>query len=1162
MYRLLLFSCLILGSFRLPAQRSYANRSVLAGGSWYQLGVTQPGIYRISGAQLQSMGFSLPLNSAAIRLFGRLPGPLPESAAAVSPAWSDDLTELAIWVDDGGDGLLQAADFLLFYAAGPHAWRPASSGIPESGVRPVPDIYSDTAYYYITAGDPGGSGGSGGSGGGQFPGLAGKRIDTVPASGTATHTVTEFRYRYWHEQDLFNLLSSGQEWLGERFLAEAAQPQSFSVPLRALVPGRPVHIESMVVARSVGSPATMEINAAGTTIATHTIAPVGASAFDLFAREDLLSADFTPPGTGASGLSLQYRFGSANSAAIGWLNRFIIGADCQLAWAGEPFAFRSEQGAAAAQIASYQLSNGMNRLRVWKISDPLQPREMSTSFNQNVLSFTDLHERPEEYFVFDPAANLPSPAFLRSVPNQNLHGATAADYLIIAAPGLLAAAERLAGWHRQRSGLSTLVVPVEQIWHEFSAGRPDPTAIRDFVKMFYDRSGGNSAMRPRYLLLFGHSSFDPRKRILTQSPGIPSYQSKFYLDPLSTYVSDDYFGFLDDGEDINGSLQGNQLDIAIGRIPAQDLSSAQAYVDKIIAYHHRDSRGAWRNELSFIADDEDHNLHLQDMEGITALAAETNQAFLHHKIYLDAYTQESDAAGSRYPQVNQAISSQMQKGTLIWNYAGHGGFRRLADEVILDREIVDGWQQNGRLPLFVTATCDFAPFDNPASASLGEYLLLKPGAGAIALMTTTRLVFAYSNRLLNANYMKAALERLPDGRYRTLGEAALQAKNNTYASSGDLFNNLKFTLLGDPALTLAFPRHQVITTHIDGKPVSAGLDSLQALREVTVEGQVADGSGAILSDFNGWIFPLVLDQPYQKQTLANDPASQVMRFTVQDRVIFRGQSPVVNGRFRFSFFIPRDVNYQDAAIRINYYAMDSLTDAQGAFTELRIAGSAPVPADTAGPQIRAALNDWSFHPGGTVNDRPVLLLHLEDGSGINLVGAGFGHDITLVIDEKEELSYNLNPFFEADPDTYTSGTVRFELPSLPAGQHTLTIKAWDPLNNSSQLVLPFRIRAGASLALEELAAWPNPSRGNVKFVFSHSRLSGPLEAQLELFTVQGQRVKLISGTIIASGNRSYLEWDGRSDQGLPVLPGTYVYRLILRLPDGKTVAGSRQLIRL
>src|SRR5690606_25189142 len=316
-------------------------------------------------------------------------------------------------------------------------------------------------------------------------------------------------------------------------------------------------------------------------------------------------------------------------------------------------------------------------------------------------------------------------------------------------------------------------------------------------------------------------------------------------------------GFLEDDEDINSQLKVNTLDIGIGRIPASTNEQAKNYVDKLMAYYDPESMGPWRNQLSFIADDEDMNLHLSDAEIITKTATETNGLLNPVKIYLDAYKQESSPGGSSYPHANDAINNQVFIGTLIWNYNGHGGPIRLAEETILDQQTVNSWQNANKLPLFITATCDFAPYDNPTIASLGENILLRPETGGIALMTTTRIVFAYSNRIMNDNILKFVLEPGPDKNYRTLGESIREAKNYTYQTSGDVTNNRKFTLLGDPALRLAFPTLNTQITSINGMDPQVKADTLKAIDKVTISGNITDITGNLLPSFNGTVYPTV-----------------------------------------------------------------------------------------------------------------------------------------------------------------------------------------------------------------------------------------------------------------------------------------------------------------
>nr|WP_262901510.1 type IX secretion system sortase PorU [Flavihumibacter profundi] len=1123
-------------SLSVRAQRSYAGHSVLATGNWYKLAVTQAGVYKIDGAFLQQLGLSLPVPSAKLQVFGR--NGLPPGEACSSP-YTDDLQEMPVIVHDGNDGNFNNTDYLVFYASGPHGWKADTANQRFSAVH---NIYSDTAYIYFTLGN------------------ATARISTDTVKGIATDTITSYQFRYHYEKDLYNLLSSGKEWYGERFLAESPAILSLALKIPFPVPGSTASLVSAAAARSVDAASSFQLDMNGAALLTQAISPVTSSNLDQFARENSQEAQFSP----LPDNQLSYSFQPGNSSAIGWINYFDCFAQSQLSLqAGLQLDFRSWLNTGSGRLAEYRVANASASTRVWRVSNGNLPVQVAASLKGANLVFTDLHEKAEEYLAFeDDPAQLPVPVIKGLISNQDLHGTAIPQMIVVTTPALLPAANRLASWHQQHDALNSLVVTTEQVYQEFSAGQVNPTAIRDFVKMYYDRAGKDSSLRPRYLLLFGDASYDYKNRVPGNNAGVPAYESSSSLDPLTTYVSDDYYGFLEDTEDINSVGPGLQLDIGIGRIPAPDLEGANNYIDKIVLYHQPAARGDWRNVLSFIADDEDFNLHLRDAEEITGRVKSVNDLFQLDKIYLDAYQQESDAAGSRYPLVNQAISDRMQKGTLIWNFNGHGGFRRLAEEVVLDQGIVDGWQQNGRLPLFITATCDFAPYDNPSITSLGEYLILKPAAGAIALMTTTRLVFAFSNRIMNSNYLAVALQPLPDGHYRSLGEAVKAAKNLTYQGSSDVFNNLKFTLLGDPAVSLAFPKYQVITTSVNGKAVSSGVDSLQALEEITVAGLVADGQGQIRADFNGLVFPQVLDKPYKRRTLANDPGSIAEDFIVQDQYLFKGKATVKDGRFSFSFVVPKDLNYAAGLGAIRYYAQDSLTDAAGVFDQLPIGGSALPPADLQGPAISAWLNDTNFRNGGLTDETPLLLLKLADSSGINVLGNGIGHDVTVIIDGNIQAPLVLNSFFETETDTYKRGSVQFRLPVLADGDHVLTIKAWDVVNNSSTVNLNFRVKNSGKLVVESVLAWPNPSTGNVRFGINHNQGNELLQAVVELFSISGHMVKTIHGTIIGNGNRSYIDWNGRDDRGNLVPPGVYVYRIIITTANGQQAFVVKKLIRI
>jgi len=1116
------------------AQRVYKNSSVLATGDWYKISLKDAGVYKVDVPFLVKLGVNTSnLPSAAIRLFGNGGAMLPEACNGFK---NDDLVENAIQVVDGGDGIFNGDDYFLFFATGPDIWLKDSAN---HRFRHQKNLYNNQSYFYINIGG------------------TGKRIQLQNTQPVPNTTVTSFSERYFHELDSVNLLNGSKDWYGEELsaLPGRSTTQLFTVPLSNVNTSQPATMVSACIARSVSGTSRFTIAAKGQTIMQQDIAAVGNTNLDLFAKNALSSAFFMPDNNNQM---LTYSFTPGGSNAEGWIDWFEIFCRKNLTLAGnEQLLFRDWNSVAAGNIASFALQNAATS-QVWDITNITTPFKMNTVVNGSSLSFTGDAAALHEYIAFSNQFLLPT--VVGKVANQDLHNSQPTDLIIVTWPAFLQQARQIALFHQQRDNLKTVVVTSDQVFNEFSSGTADPAAIRDFVKMYYDKAGADSTLRPRYLLLLGDASYDYKDRLKNNTNYVPAYENNLSLDPLSTYTSDDFFGFLDDNEDINSTTVTNLLDIGIGRIPAQTAAQASAFADKLVNYTDPKSLGAWRNEQTFIADDQDGNLHLNDAEAITATAAATNPLFIAHKIYLDAYPQTSTTAGSRYPEVNQAINDQVQNGTLIWNYNGHGSSSRLAEEVVLEKTIVDTWANTYRLPLFITATCDFAPYDNPAVNSLGENILLRDKTGAIALMTTTRLVFAFSNRIMNRNYLQAALQPRTDGSYLSLGDAVRQAKNITYQTQTDITNNRKFTLLGDPALTLAYPKYQVHTETINGAAVSAVPDTLKALEKYSVGGSVSDAQGNTLTGFNGTLYANVFDKVQTASTLGNDADSYRQNFQVQGSPIFKARVKVINGKFNLSFIVPKDINYQLGSGRISYYTDNGQLDGNGNFNGFLVGGSQGVSSDNTGPVVKAYLNDETFVNGNVVNPTPILLLYLADSSGINIAGTGIGHNITAVLDGDTKNTYTLNSFFESDLDSYRQGSVVFQLPEMAEGNHTLVVKAWDAANNSTEVTIRFRV-IKEGMTIYNLMNYPNPFTANTSFRFNHNRPNTNLNVTVQIFAFSGKLVKTFSQTINTPGNRSSdIIWDGIGDYKGRLAPGVYIYRLQVSSAAGETVVKSGELV--
>lgn len=1096
--------------------------------------MAEEGVYKMDVPFLNSIGITGNIPSNQVRLFGNGGSMLPE---ANSEKPIDDLQENAIWVVDGGDGTLNGSDYILFFAKGANHWEKDSINKRFSHKK---NIYSDKAFYYLSVG----------GNGSRIP------IQTVnPSAGTS---VTSFDERYFHELDTVNFLGSGKEWYGEEFSGFPGRSlsRSFSLPFNDLLP-QPSVITTNVTARSVNAPSRFTILVNNQQVQQLDVPQISAVLYDLFAKGNQQTSNFSLNQSSAI-VTVTYAQGSFNSQ--GWLNWFEFFGTRNLAMtSGKQLLFRNWNTLGAGN-AAFIVSNADVNTQVWDVTDVLHPVKMNTVLSVNQARFTNDAQRLREYVAFSNIFLLPKSE--GKIANQNLHNTTEKDFLIITHPEFLQEAQRLASFHQQQNGLRTLVVTTEQVYNEFSSGTADPTAFRDFVKMYYDKFRSTWLQSGKYLLLFGKASFDYKNRINNNTNYVPAYESVNSLDPLATYTSDDFFGFLDDNEDINSSLVINQLDIGIGRIPSKNVQEAKNFVDKFLNYHSKESFGPWRNNLNFIADDEDLNLHLQDAEVLTGTVSSTAPVFNQQKIYLDAFQQESGSAGGRYPQANAMINNNIYNGTLIWNYSGHGGPQRLAEEVVADQQIVNNWNNPYRLPLFITATCDFAPFDNPIQTSLGENLLVRPKTGAIALMTTTRLVFAFSNRIINNNYLQFALQPNASGRYKTLGEAMMAGKNYTYQTSADIINNRKFVLLGDPAMTLGFPAYKLQLTKVNGKDISSQTDTLSATELVTIEGEVNDNAGVLLNNFQGTAYLSLFDKIQNITTLGNDPSSQPVQFQSQENSLFKGKASVQNGKFSFRFKVPKDINYQFGNGKISLYAQDGSKDGNGFSNNVIIGGiSSSASGDNQGPDIKAHLNDDKFVNGSIANSNPVLLVKLADSSGINTGSSGVDHDIVATLDGNNNQYFVLNNFYESDLDNYQKGSLRFQLPELTPGPHSLKIKAWDVLNNSSEYILDFTVVNSEKIKLDHVLNYPNPFTTKTAFWFEHNHPGTDLLVKVEIFTVSGKLIKSISQTINTPGNRSNeIEWDGRDNHGEKIGRGVYVYRLRVKSSNGKTAEKWERLV--
>jgi hypothetical protein len=1126
-----------------PQQRNsrsnvnWAANSVLSTGNWYKVAVPANGIYKIDYDFLNNLGINpANIDPRNIRIYGNGGGMLSEENASFRYG---DLQENSIVVVGENDGRFDQGDYILFYGKGPNQWSYKSSS--QSFEHEV-NHYSDAYHYFITTSL------------GQ-----GKRISTQPVSGTANTFSSSFDDFAFYEKDEYNFLQSGREWFGDIFNF-SVNNRNYPFTFSNLDVSAPVKIRAAFAARSTSSQSTFIVNANGQSVLSESIVPVGNSYTNPYANEKTAITNFN---SNTGNINLGVTFSNASSSAEGYINFLELNVRRNLTMTGDQLAFRDKNSVGAGKITQFNINGANNNLVILDITDPVDITAITPIFNGSTAQFSASTETLKEFVALYYGGNFPAPVAAGSVSNQNLHAIGQPDMLIVTSDNLYTSALSLANHHIQKNGFTVKTVKVNEIYNEFSSGTQDISAIRDFVRMVYDKAGSDTSLMPKYLLLFGDASYDYKDRISSNTNFVPTYESPNSLDPINSFNTDDYFGCLDESE--GGSMVDNNdyLDIAIGRIPVKTPAEAQNIIAKIINYQSNSSLGNWRNEVTFIADDEDGNLHLKDAEAVATYVDTTYKAYNLNKIYFDSYQQVSIAGGSRYPDVKDAINRKIFSGTLIMNYIGHGGINGLAYERVLDATDVATWNNMDKLPLFVTATCELSKFDDPAITSVGEQILLKPNGGGIAMVTTLRLVFASANRTLNENFFKNIFEPLSNGNMPTMGEAITKVKNNILASSDDT-NLRKFVLLGDPAVRLNYPSQNVVTASVSGIRSSTIQDTLRALSKVTITGEVQDKNGIRIDNFNGIVYPTVFDKKSVVQTLKNDSGSNITSFDVLRNILYRGKASVTNGTFSFTFVVPKDISYSYGKGKISYYADNGNYDAHGYDENITIGGTADsFLVDNNGPEIKIYMNDEKFAFGGITDESPVLLVKLEDENGINTVGTGIGHDITGVLDQTTQNTYVLNEYYSAALDDYTRGEIRYPLNRLPEGRRNIRVKAWDVYNNSSEGYTEFIVSKSADLALGHVLNYPNPFTTNTFFQFEHNKPGQPLFVQVKIFTVSGKLVKTIQQDILSESYRvDNIKWDGLDDFGDRIGRGVYVYKVDVRASDGANAHKFEKLVIL
>ena len=1191
------------GPRRAPAPAAVPDTSLFVGRDWIKIAITKTGFYKVDFGQLRNTGLftSLPDGAASarvddLRLF-TWPGypVLPEN----SYCDSCDYREVAIKIEEAepANGIFdQNADAFTFFALGPSDWADLyDASQPESAFVNHP--YETRNYYYLTVAT------------GALP-MSGApaRIPTITPTPNGTETTpADFAARVHVEQDIEYLpdLSPNQYgfdpsvfwekffWTsmrngssGSQLSPDVPTPGADSTQI-ATVRVRQWGIDSAVGPNDPGSCSDLPDHLMEVSVNDQPVLPPREGWYSRrpFAYEaEIPIGALRKVASNAITVSIPSVAGCAgrtDRSALAWIE---VRYRRKFEPVGDELEFDSP---ASGGDHLYRLGpfTTAKAPRIFDVTDAYAPLEIGSADSTVIaggyqLSFA-AHESGLRHYRVIPNANIgriadanvfQAPATSR----VNLRSRTlSADYLLIYYDGFQAAADSLAAWrtgHLPLDGGSppfdVTSVPISALYDQFSGGRTDPAAIRNFLRA----AKFNWSKAPAFVTLLGDASYD-FKNIKGLAPAgqpgclVPSYENAF--DISKQFATDDWLLNVD-----NPLL--NIPDFYGGRIPAVDPQSAKDFVlKKVLFYERQAPTGTWRNKVLLIADDaeqgsSDDAIHWGHLSQTSELdSTHTPQHVDRDYVYLHTYP---DGPGDTKPEAKAQIKQTVNDGALMFNFIGHGSPFKLADETVLSDVDAGTFTNSERPTLFVAASCDVGKFSDPTVQSLGERLVLAPGGGAVAVISATELAFSGFNAALNWELYDQLFHRLPaDGQYHeSIAEALFIAKVLNSGGSGSVSNNSKYGVMGDAATRLLLPKLWVSLSLHACETCAPALSEVQRGTTVYFRGRVyADSNGTTPVALDGVADILIEDSAPLDQAPdcplfpgCNNPP---INYWFRAGPMFRGDVTVSGGALSGSFVVPIEAK-GGARGRVRAY-VSGHTSAGGAETDAvgsiytQVSPGPAVTGDTEGPRVTL-----SFASGSTVV-RPDarLRVDLTDPSGILITGHSLQNGIVVTLDENTTARVDITPSFRYQNGSHTTGTGYWDLPNLAAGAHTIRVSAADNLaagltaaSHRSSATIAITVAETPPLQIADAYLFPNPTesgRATSGGQFVVDMLGDPANALLRIYTLSGRLIRTLE--LFNRQGQIQIPWDGRDAEGYPLANGTYFFRVQLNGRDA-TGASSAQ----
>lgn len=1107
----------------------YAESSVLAEGRWHKVAVGEnTGIYTITKEELAKMGFN---DISKVAVFGYGGEMLQEDFSLYKP---DDLPEVPVWRD---------SDKIKFFAKGTVRYDFNSSGY----LVHTQNYSSDYGYYFITEKD------------------SPAQFATAEAVAPATEATTVVKdIAVYEKDDNFKWENYGRRYY-ETYSYYSNPAKTYQLELPGITGNKARVTFGFSMAISTSTDSKVKATANGEELGTSTSFRINSVSQYMKAVYRETSLTWSDNLNENLDLTLSVE---RNSPIDGHLDYIEVCYDRKLEMQGDYLLFRNKQDGAT----TYAIGNAGPNTVIMDVTNPGQYEMMPCETSNGTATFTSGEQGSRTFMAVNPEAAFNNKVTdIGEVANQNLHALKDVDMVIIipASGKLYAQAERIAQEHRDTKGLNVVTVNAGDIYNEFSSGTPDPTAYRWFMKMFYDRAG-ESDNYAKYLLLFGDCAYDNKLKIqewsnFKQNDFLLYHQPKSNAsDDIDNLMTDDYFAYLDDNEGAN--LSRASVDIGVGRITVRNETEAKEFVDKQLAYMRNENPGIWKNKMLFVADDNidagDSGHMTETNKAINALEKKSS-SYMMERIFLDTYKIETTSTGKTYPEARKRLLEALDEGALVLDYTGHSGTYVWTQKKLFTSSDVQSLT-SPRLALWVTSSCDYVRPDDMARAA-GELALINPKGGAIALMSTSRAVNIEYDGGYNLCFMKRLLDKDESGAHLTLGDIYMQSKQERQKQGGGK-NLMCYVLLGDPALTLAYPdENEIVLDSIDGG-IDNGTTQIRAGDKITISGHIKK-DGVRNDSFNGIITTTVFDSEELVTTLNNGnkfhgEEPDTIKYLARTKKLFLGNDSIRNGQFSMTFPVPKDINYSDGYGLMNFYALAGKEEGQGSYGDFIVGGSNDqMQTDSLGPKIFMYLNEPDFEYGGKTHPTPMLYAIIEDEDGINISGNGIGHDLVAIVDDNSNQMYILNNYYTSEIGDYTKGNVAYLMPELTEGKHKVMMRAWDVQNNSSTAILEFEVVKGLKPNITDVTC-TSPAINETTFIVTHDRAGSDITVTIQVFDMTGRILWANTERQTASSPYYQLTWDLRGNGGQPIGKGIYLYKASVSSGGGKEDTMTKKMVIL